>query len=230
MSPADEGVVKFQAAHRDEPLSATRFGELARTLIAWREILARLGLIGQDAARYGGAGYGNVSGRIGPFPGAPGARAFLITGTQTGGRACMSLDDFCVVSRYDVERNRVESFGSALPSSESMTHGAIYDLGPHLRWVLHVHCPVLWRQAERLRLPLTARTVPYGTPEMAREVRRLHRETALAERRILAMGGHEDGIVVFGENVEAAGGVLMNELAKAWGNVCMDEGRLCRPR
>ncbi len=97
-----------------------------------------------------------------------------------------------------------------------MTHGAIYDLGPHIRCVLHAHSPVLWHQARRLRIPTTESSVAYGTPEMAREVQRLFRETAVVERQILAMGGHEDGIVAFGRSPEETGQVLLTELAKAY--------------
>jgi len=97
----DEGVIKFQAEHQQEVLSARRYGDLACTLVAWREILARTGLVGQDPARYGGFGYGNVSARTGA-PSAPRQRRpFLITGTQTSGRTGMSLDDFCLVETCD---------------------------------------------------------------------------------------------------------------------------------
>ena len=78
-----------------------------------------------------------------------------LTGTQTSGKDCMSLADLCVVEGCDVERNRVASRGPVLPSSESLTHGAIYDLTPHIRVVLHAHSPVIWRRARELRLPTT---------------------------------------------------------------------------
>lgn len=223
-----EGVIKFTTAHRDEPLPAHRFAEQVALLTAWREILARLELVGQDVARYEGAGYGNVSSRIGPFPGARGQRGFVITGTQTGGARCVGAEQYCVVTRYELARNRVESWGPVLPSSESMTHGAIYDLSPHIRCVLHVHSPVLWGAAARLKLPTTAPDVPYGTVAMAREVERLYRETSLADRRIFAMAGHEDGIVVFGKTAEDAGQALLTHLAAAWAAVCLDTGQLCR--
>lgn len=229
MREPQEGVVKFQAEHTAGPLDPRRHGALVTRLIAWREVLARLGIVGQDPRRYGGAGYGNVSGRIGPFPGAPGARPFVVTGTQTGGNRCMGLEDFCVVTRYDIARNRVTSHGPVHPSSESMTHGAIYDLGPHVRFVMHAHAPVVWRRAARLRLPTTDPSVPYGTPEMAAEVRRLARETSLLERRVLAMGGHEDGVVVFGRTAEEAGTTLLTVVARAYEEACLEAGRLCGP-
>lgn len=103
----DEGAIKFHAAHRPVPLDRRSHGEVACRLIAWREILARTGLVGRDPELYGGFGYGNVSARVGP-PSLPRRRRrFLITGTQTSGKACMSLADFCVVEACDPERNRV---------------------------------------------------------------------------------------------------------------------------
>ena len=206
----EEGVTKFHADHEARALSGRRYGAACAELVAWRGILAQLELVGQDAARYGGAGYGNVSCRVAPFPGSPGARPFLISGTQTGGNACMSLAEHAVVTRYDIARNSVSSHGLARPSSESMTHGAIYDLGGQIRWVLHAHCPPLWSRAAELRLPCTPESVDYGTVEMARAVKGLWRATTLPQSRIFAMLGHEDGIVTFGKTAAEAGHVLVS--------------------
>jgi hypothetical protein len=223
-----EGVIKFELEHEAVPLEARSFGELACKLIAWREIMALTGLVGQDPTRYGGAGYGNVSSRSGPANAPLGRRSFLITGTQTAGQRTLTLQDFSFVERYDYGRNRVRSRGRVRPSSESMTHGAVYDLAPHIRCVLHAHCPVLWGQAGRLRLPTTDTRVAYGTTDMALEVRRLYRDTVLPERRIFSMGGHQDGIVVFGRTIEEAGGVLLSWLARAYESVCASgESSVC---
>lgn len=223
-----EGVVLFRAEHRTAPLDARRHGEIGARLLAWREILARLELVGQDPRRYGGAAYGNVSARVGPPGAARHERSFLITGTGTSGLACAGSDTLCVVERYDPRHNCVTSHGPTPPSSESMTHGAIYDLGAHVRWVFHAHAPVLWRAARELRLPTTPADVGYGTPEMAWAVERLWRDSALAESGIFAMGGHEDGVVVFGRTADEAGAVLVRQLAAAYERVCASAGVLCR--
>lgn len=223
----DEGAIKFEAAHRECSLPPRRFGDAACRLIAWREIFAKTGLVGQEPGLYGGFGYGNVSCRVGP-PSAPRRRrAFLITGTQTSGKVCMSLADLCVVESCDPRRNRVESYGGTLPSSESLTHGAIYDLGSHIRCVFHAHSPTIWRRAEALRIPTTGPRVPYGTPAMAREVERLWRSTSLANLGMLAMGGHEDGIIAFGRSAEEAGEVMLRFLARAYEAACAEGAGLC---
>ncbi|MCB1057922.1 MAG: class II aldolase/adducin family protein, partial [Acidobacteria bacterium] len=162
-------------------------------------------------------------------PAAPkGRRSFLITGTQTAGLACIGVGDLCVVERYDARANRATSHGLVLPSSESLTHGAVYDLGPQIRFVFHGHGPVLWRRARELRIPVSDPRVAYGTPEMAAEVQRLFRSGTLGETQIFAMGGHEDGIVVYGRSAEEAGQILLRYLARAYESQCAADRGLCR--
>ena len=192
------------------------FGETATLLAAWREVLARLGLIGRDPARYAGHGYGNVSARVGPVGDVGrGQRRFLVTGTQTGGCRSVALDDFCLVERYDLAGNQVWSRGLVPPSSESLTHGAIYDVAPEARVVLHGHAPEIWRHARALGIPVTRDPVANGTPEMALEVQRLYRASTLSGTGILAMGGHEDGVIAIGRSASEAGEVLVRHLARA---------------
>lgn len=194
----DEGVVKFVARHRDAP--APRHREL-RALIAWRDVLKALDLVGQHDDRYGGAGFGNLSARD--------RRGFLITGTQTGHLPTLAPEHFARVDAFDLEENAVDSRGPARPSSESMTHGAIYAADPTARAVVHAHSPDVWA----LRLPRTRRDVPYGTPAMAREVARLAPRWRKAGG--FAMGGHEDGVMTVGASVEQAGLRMVALLARA---------------
>lgn len=215
-SHEQEGVTKFALHHRRERLDPGRYGALAAELAGWRRVMFHLGVLGQDAARYGGAGFGNLSARVGAPSSPLGRRAMLVSCTQTGGLLDAGLDALCVVERYDIERNRVDSVGPCEPSSEAMTHGAIYDLGPHIRAVLHGHAPELWRGAAELGLPRTRPEVAYGTPEMAREMRRLWSASGLAEQQILVMTGHEDGVVAFGRTLDEAGAVLVRALAASF--------------
>jgi len=224
-----EGVIQFEVDHERRELDAPRYGRRACELVAWREIMALTGLVGQEPGRYQGAGYGNVSVRTGPRSASIGRRSFLITGSQTSGRRRIGLSEFAVVEAYDYAANRVKSHGLVLPSSESMTHAAAYDSSPLVQCVLHAHSPVLWRRRHALGLPETDPSVPYGTPELAREVSRLYRESLLPERRILAMGGHEDGILAIGRSPEEAGGTLLLWLARAYGAACAVDSDSARP-
>lgn len=207
-----EGVIKFDL--RFSPAPPLPMAELAE-LNAWRCILFQLGLVGQDPGRYEGLGYGNVSWRRPPFDAPPTERAFVISGTQTGGLAELGAEHYALVTACDPAANRVDATGPLRPSSEALTHGALYALDAGLRCVLHVHSPLLWHQAGALGLPRTDPGAAYGTPAMAAEVARLYAEPAVRAGGILAMGGHEDGLVAFGADCEAAGMVLLRWLARA---------------
>ncbi len=139
---------------------------------------------------------------------------FAITGTQTGGISDLTPDHYVVVTACYPEENRLVAEGPIRPSSESMTHGTLYQLDDQIRWVMHGHSPHIWRNAAALDLPMTT-DVPYGTPAMAAEVRRLFQETDLPAVKIFGMAGHEDGIVSFGRTAEEAGFVLLGYLARA---------------
>lgn len=224
-----EGVIKYELEHTDDPKVMARHGECAAAVIAWRDILVRLSLVGQTPERYGGLGFGNVSARVPPFSGGRGQRPFVITGTQTGGRVCMSGEDVTLVRRTRAREGWIASQGTVKPSSEATTHAAIYDLAPSIRWVFHVHSPLLWQWSEKhpASFPRSAAKVAYGTPEMADEIDRLWRETTFPECRIMAMGGHEDGIVAFGRTAMEAAQAVLTPLSDANIARCLDTGRLC---
>lgn len=209
-----EGVIQFQPVHTTAPLPSSVDDEV-RDVLAWRQLLFQLGGIGQDDARYDAAGFGNVSVRTRPFGRPRGQRAFVVTGTQTGAMPSLSSSDLCWVRRSEPETNRVHSIGETLPSSESMTHAALYDLGGHIRAVVHVHLPGVFSRRRELRLPCTAPSAGYGTVEMVRQVRRLMAHVDVDDALAFAMEGHEDGIVVFGRSLEACGGRLLALMARA---------------
>ena len=207
-----EGVIKFQLDFTPAPPLPAH--ELA-VINHWRALLYQHKLIGQDPARYGGYGYGNLSVRLAPYDAPPALRRFIISGSQTGDLAELGPEHYTVVTECHPAENRLVATGPIRPSSESLTHGAVYALDPAIRVVLHAHSPEIWHAASALAIPTTDATVAYGTPAMATEVARLYATTDLAQRRIFSMGGHEDGIVSFGETAEVAGQVLLDALAAA---------------
>ncbi|MBW7882924.1 MAG: class II aldolase/adducin family protein [Caldilineaceae bacterium] len=210
MAPS-EGIVKFRCDYTPAPaLPATELRELN----AWRKLLVLTQLIGQDPNRYGGYGFGNISCRLNSEEARECERAFVITGTQTGGIADLTVEHYVVVKACYPDENYLIAEGPVGPSSESLTHGTIYALDSSIRWVMHAHSPHIWRHAQALSIPVTG-PVPYGSPEMAAEVRRLYKESDLKETRIFAMAGHEDGIVTFGRTAEEAGFVLLGYLVRA---------------
>jgi ribulose-5-phosphate 4-epimerase/fuculose-1-phosphate aldolase len=205
----EEGVIKYRLQFTEAaPVEMKPLAALNR----WRTILWQQALIGQDPARYDGYDFGNVSQRIGDFDAPHGKRCFIISGTQTGHIPELDSHHYTRVMSYDAARNAVVAAGPVKPSSESLTHGMLYDLDNDLRVVLHVHSPDIWRAANRLGIPATDRAAAYGTPAMAAEVQRLFNETDVRERKIFSMGGHEDGVVAFGSTAEEAGDTLLRAL------------------
>ncbi|OOZ40935.1 hypothetical protein BOW52_05200, partial [Solemya elarraichensis gill symbiont] len=80
---------------------------------------------------------------------------------------------------------------------------------------IHVHSPEIWLQAESLGLAVTNPAVAYGTTEMADEFAHMIRCGRLTSN-VISMGGHEDGIVCWGETLDKAG-ELMLQLARQVG-------------
>ena len=208
----EEGVIKFDLRYTaGPPVPEDTLTELNN----WRNILWKHALIGQDPDRYDGYGFGNISQRINTRDEAVGQREFVISGTQTGQLEQLDNRHYARVTAYNADTNQVVAGGPVMPSSESMTHGVIYDLDNKLRVVLHVHSPDIWKTAATQGIPVTRASVEYGTPEMSREVARLFAQTDVSEQGIFSMGGHEDGIVVFATSAEEAGNTLLTALARS---------------
>lgn len=188
----DEGAIKFDCTWAKGPEIPD--DEIA-DLIEWRNRLQIAGLIGHDEEH--DVGFGNISRRE------SGARAFVISGTQTGHVAVASGRHFTRVVDYDIGANRVACRGPLRASSESLTHAAVYELDPDWRAVVHVHDQRLWQSLVG-EIPTTGADVPYGTPEMAAELRSLYREARLCETRVAAMAGHAGGLIGLGGSVQEA--------------------------
>ncbi len=201
-----EGVIKYRLDYRFTP--ALNNPELAE-LNAWRSILFRLGLIGQDPQRYGGLGFGNLSFRLDR------TRQFVITGSQTGGLERLTPEHYCRIVHADAGQNHIVAEGANKPSSEALTHAAVYQASQRVRAVVHVHSPVIWRHHQALALSAVAADVRYGTPAMAAAVLSLFGEDRLAETCLFVMLGHEDGVVAFGDSIAEASQTLIKTLASA---------------
>ena len=204
-----EGTIKYQCDFTHNPELPYDVKEIN----AWRRVLYLLGILGQDPNRYGGCGYGNVSQRISCSQ--ANRTWFIITGTQTDKIEYLTPHHYSLVTEYYPEENRVVAEGPVEPSSECMTHGTIYDFCPDVKFVFHVHSPEIWKLAKELDIPLTSEIAGHGTPEMAKETGRLLKETDAAERGIIAMGRHEDGLVSFGKTAEEAVFILVRHLVKS---------------
>jgi hypothetical protein len=194
-----EGVIKYQLDFEPADLGVIR--GLA-DLLRWRDRLHQTGLLGQNPIRYDGYGYGNVSLRTG-------AASFLISGTQTGELARLQARHFAEVTGVDQSANRVTARGRVKPSSEALTHAAIYHLNQSINCVLHVHSPLIWQRAQHRGLPCTPADAEYGTTQMAAAVRALYAENPNTDTGVFAMLGHSDGVIAFGQRPDSAGAALL---------------------
>ena len=203
----DEGVIKYHLQFQSGPAPDAR---LIRELNAWRNILYSLRMLGRDKHRYGGYDYGNVSRRC-----QQGSNQFIISGTQTAHIAQASAQHYVLVKECDPFNNKLTAEGLVKPSSEALTHGAVYEADSGIQFVFHVHCPPIWNNAAVLQVPGTAENISYGTPEMAQQIQRLISNPGVKNGLIIKMTGHEDGIISFGETAEQAGITLIKYLSRA---------------
>jgi len=203
-----EGIIRFAYDLRP-PDGAPADAACLRELAAWRSIMRKLEIFGQDAGRYGGAGFGNLSARD------PERRdEFVITASQSSGAPELCPEHLVRITYVNLDRFWIEAAGDLPPSSESMTHAMVYAAEPRVSWVFHCHSPELWGAAKALALPCTPPEVAYGTPDMVAAVAELfqrHHSRPL----LFATLGHEDGIFSCGGSARDAGGLLVTYLAKA---------------
>lgn len=185
-----DGYIKFKCnLKKSKPLTHKDINDINEH----RNMLYRMGLIGEYE---NGIGYGNISmkrhdGKI------------IITGSCTGGKDILDPEDYVVVEDYSMEKNSVTCTGLRDASSETLTHAAVYECSRSIRCVIHIHNLYLWEKLLNA-IPTTSKEVEYGTPEMADEIKRLYRKTELPEMKILAMAGHREGIITFGQTFDQA--------------------------
>lgn len=198
----DEGVIKYQLKYQQtEPLIDHDYSHLDK----WHRCFKAKHILGQDPDRYDGLGFGNLSERIDQ-------QSFLISGTQTGGIEQLNPEHYALVTSVNLSNNSVEARGPVKPSSESLTHAAVYSIDERIQFVFHVHSPGIWRARDDLGMAKTSDDIAYGTPEMAEEMFRLYQQGSFRNGNILAMSGHQDGIISFGENADDAGNIIIETL------------------
>lgn len=192
-----EGYIKFQCNWTKEEIEVS--DDLFLLMGKARSRLYELGLIGMYPD---GIGFGNLSVRTERC-------SFVITGSATGQFAALKLSHYAVVSTYSFTGNSIACKGLTKASAESLTHAAIYDVLPEVGAVVHIHCLRLWEKLLNT-YPSTSGEIEYGTPEMAYAVQALASELKRKEEKIIVMGGHREGILAFGQNLEEATRQVIN--------------------
>lgn len=193
-----EGYIKFNCIW--DPKEFDFPDHMYAKLETARRQLYNLGLIGMYT---NGIGFGNISAR-GQELG-----TFIISGSATGRLSVLKQSDYSKVTNNNNSNNTLYCSGLTKASSESLTHAAVYEALPEVGAVIHVHCLWLWEKLLK-QYPATSIEIEYGTPEMARSIGKLASEVAGNEDKCIVMGGHQEGIVVFGGDLAEATAQIIN--------------------
>jgi len=195
-----DGVIKYTIEHTtfDARIPYDIYAQLEEV----RTRLHHLGLIGVDPE---GVGYGNIS-----LKEKIASKTFYVTATQTGHLSRLGTSLYTQVNNYDFSTFTLKSKGKEKPSSEALSHAMIYELDPAIRAVIHIHSKPLWLFLQQRGTLAT--TAPYGTRAMTEEIAGLYPDTSPLSSPLFVMKGHEDGIIVFGENLQKAEKVLLGLL------------------
>jgi ribulose-5-phosphate 4-epimerase/fuculose-1-phosphate aldolase len=193
----NEGYIKF-SVHLNE--TEIQVPDALQALNATRTILFDTGMIG---ILPDGVGFGNVSIKE------PGSKHFFISGTATGGKRILNACDYCRVDACSVVRNEVYCSGHIRASAETLSHYAVYQANPDIQCVIHIHHKAFFQKLLKSDCPATSPDAAYGTPEMARDIEALVKRNP-EPHGILVMTGHEDGVIAYGMNVQAAYDALMS--------------------
>ena len=209
-----EGIIKYDLLYQPKDLT---IGTNLQPLIAWRETLYRMHLIGKSAHKYGGMAYGNISQRtIADDAAATGGNSFLVTGTLTGHMKKLTQQHFCLVKSVDVKNSIMDAEGPCKPSSEALSHGAIYQLDSNIRFVIHIHCPELWYKSSALGITETDEKNRYGSPALAEEIQQLYESGKISETAIVAIKGHQDGLLAFGSDLDEVASLVIQKATYAF--------------
>lgn len=187
----NEGYVKFQCNWKKKEIDIPE--EIFNSLEQHRSYLYQLGLIGMYPD---GIGFGNISVKSSH-------NTFYITGSATGQFTNLTKYHYAEVLSYSFSENALQCSGMTKASAESLSHAAIYEAAPEAKAVVHIHCLSLWEQLLN-SYPTTSSEFEYGTPEMAEAVQTLAKELRHNDKKIIVMGGHQEGILAFGRNLEEA--------------------------
>lgn len=187
----DEGYIKYNCYLKKEELV---HNSIMDELNSVRSRLKKLGLIGVYPSKIS---YGNASCRLSRYE-------FIISGTQTGEYENLEPKHFSVVTKADIAQNTLYCTGLNNASSESLTHAALYQTDDNINCVIHVHSYKMWTDLLH-KVPTTPSSAEFGTPEIAEAIKQLYKENPdTKNKKIIALGGHHEGIISFGSDLNSA--------------------------
>jgi L-ribulose-5-phosphate 4-epimerase len=182
----NEGYIKFSPVFKKCKFLKT---EDIKELNSVRNCFFKKNLIGMYK---NGIGFGNVSCRFGK-------NKFIISGSATGGLKRLSAKHYSLIQDWNFKKNQVIYSGKIKPSSETMSHLAVYESDPSIKSIAHVHSSKLWKKLKN-KVPTTDHRAIFGTPELAFSIKKILKKESHRDQGVLVMGGHEDGVIFFGKN------------------------------
>jgi ribulose-5-phosphate 4-epimerase/fuculose-1-phosphate aldolase len=185
----DEGYIKYSSEWVKTDIEIP--DNYLKKINFYRSKLIDAELIGKIS---NGPGFGNISIRTLQ-------NQFIITGSDTGGIETLTKSHLSKVYNVNIDKNTVWSKGITIASSESMSHYAIYKVKPEINSVIHIHSNKLWNELKN-KYPVTNKKIAYGTPELALEIMDICNNNS--DNRIIVLGGHIDGILLFGKTIDEA--------------------------
>jgi hypothetical protein len=191
-----EGNIKYSASHTMRPAAEV---PLWKDLNDMRTRLHDLGLVG---VHEDGIAYGNVSIRLT-------GNEFLISGTSTGAVRELDPGGYCAVLSVDIANNHIVSAGPLHASSESMTHGSIYQSCPGANCVIHIHNRRIFDGMIGDHCLSTPRDAEYGTPEIARAIADCVKRAGIPECSIV-LAGHDEGVMSYAPSIKGAFNVVLD--------------------
>ncbi len=199
MTELTEGIIRYKTKeYRQELLH--KHSDVSE-LEYWREILFNINLIGEYEDKIG---FGNLSKRFQK-------KGFLITASQTGSLPHLKNEHYCLVSDFNLSDFSLSYAGLLPASSEALTHGALYEADLNINYVFHIHHEKIWKGLLEDGEPKVSKGIDYGSPEMAETVKSLAKDPSI---NLIAMEGHKDGVLSFGNSAFQTGQALLNTFQK----------------
>lgn len=194
----NEGYIKFNYLLIDGPPPSF---DAIKDINDFRTELWDKGLLGSFP---NGVSFGNISKRALEC-------LFIISGSNTGKYRILQPEHYVCITEINVNSNLLVCNGKIPPSSEALTHLAIYSALPSVNFVLHFHNSKIWAQLLN-KFPTTNPKAEYGTIELAKELASLCKLLNSQKDNIVVLGGHRDGIVAFAENIQTLREKVVNLL------------------
>ncbi|MBP7553884.1 MAG: class II aldolase/adducin family protein [Spirochaetes bacterium] len=186
----EEGIIKFKIERRIKNFSIE--ASLYEDIDKARKILRDYNLIGVYADLK--LGYGNISKKLNE-------KEFLISGSQTGHLESLNGSFWSVIEDSDFNNNSVKCKGGIEPSSETLSHSAFYTFNKSINCVIHIHQKIMWLELIKNGYMATSPNAEYGSRALYKELIELIKNNSKSDPIVIAMSGHEDGILVAGSSI-----------------------------